>query len=149
MRTTVFAVLLCLAGGAAAQESYSTTATAQQVSDLRQHVLALNRVTCRRLQLTAACSQAQACVAANAAGGASCTAAQARAANVRIWPDAQAGREEFIMWTWIVPRMLEARAALAGLTIADYCVWWDSQNQTTKDAECAKIGAPASCFVCP
>ena len=133
---------------AAAQETYSIAGTAGQVADLRQHTLALNRSTCARLQQAATCTQAQACTAANAPGGSSCTAAQARNASARIWPDTQAGREEFVTFQWVAPRFMEAKAALPSQTIGDYCNWWAVQNQTTKDAECTKIGAPTGCSIC-
>ena len=139
--------LLCLP--AQAQESYSISGTAGQVADLRQYVLGINRNTCARLQLTAACTQAQACTAASAPGGASCTAAQARAANARIWPDTLAGREEFVTFVWIVPHFQEAKSGLPSQGYGGYCNWWTAQNQTTKDAECTKAGLPTGCSICP
>src|SRR5690349_13440752 len=139
------AALLSIAAPAEAQESYTASATVGQVADFRQYVLAINRGTCRKYSLAATCTQAQACTAANAAGGASCTAAQARAASARIWPDTQAGREEFMTFVWLVPKFNEAKSSLPSQANADYCAWWSASNQTTKDAECSKIGAPNGC----
>lgn len=151
MRVKILAIAAFLLSGLAveAQETDSLSATAGQVADLRQYVLSINRGQCRRLGLAITCTQAQACTAANAPGGASCTAAQARNAGARIWPDTQLGREEFVLWQWNVPRFQEARASLPALAGPDYCAWWTLQNQATKDAECAKIGAPNGCSICP
>lgn len=132
-----------------AQETYSIAGTVGQVSDLRQYVLGINRNTCARLQQVAACTQAQACTAAGAQGGASCTAAQARSANARIWPDTLAGREEFLLNVWIAPRFQEAKSGLPAQGYGGYCNWWTAQNQTTKDAECSKAGLPTGCSICP
>lgn len=140
--------LVALAWPAESQETYSIAANASQHADLRQHVLGVNRSTCRRLQLVPTCTQAQACTAAQAPGGASCTAAQARGANARIWPDSQAGREEYVTFVWVAPHFVEARATLPNQGMGDYCIWWATQNQTTRDAECAKVGAPAGCSIC-
>lgn len=150
MRVNLAVLAFVLVGaGVEAQETYSLAATSVQVADLRQYVLAINRGQCRRLGLAITCTQAQACTAANAPGGASCTAAQARNSGARIWPDTQAGREEFVTFQWTAPRFLEARASLPALAAPDYCAWWNAQNQTTKDAECTKIGAPTGCAICP
>ncbi len=140
---------LLIAAGAEAQETYTINANATQAADLRQYELSINRGQCRRLGLAVTCTQAQACTAANAPGGASCTAAQARGAGARIWPDTQAGREEFVTFQWVAGHFLEARASLPTLAGPDYCGWWTAQNQTTKDAECTKIGAPTGCSICP
>ena len=144
------AAMFLLAGlSVEAQETYSINGTAGQVADLRQYVLGINRNTCARLQLTAACTQAQACTAASAPGGASCTAAQARNANARIWPDTLAGREEFVTFQWIAPHFQEAKSGLPAQGYGGYCNWWTAQNQTTKDAECTKAGLPTGCSICP
>lgn len=151
MRLKLFALMFVFAGAVEAQETYSLSASAGQVADLRQYVLAINRGTCRRLAAAGglACNQAQACTAANAPGGSGCSATQARNAGCRIWPDTQAGREEFVTFQWNAPRFLEAKASLPSLAAPDYCDWWGAQNQTTKDAECTKIGAPTGCSICP
>lgn len=157
MRKLLLLSIIASVGLAAdAQETYSLSATANQVTDLRQHVLAENRALCRRYSVAlASCqtSQGTICAAANAAGGASCTAAQARAAGVRVWPDTQAGREEFVTFSWVAPDFQAARTEtpqpfIPGPAMGDYCEWWKAQNQTTKDAECSKISAPTPCVVC-
>lgn len=142
-------VIAAFAGTAASQETYSVAASVGQTADLRQFVLSKNRRTCQAQGLAVTCTQAQACTSANAAGGASCTAAQARAANVRIWPDTQAGREEFVIFFWLAPLFSQAKASLPTLAAPDYCAWWTLQNQTTRDTECTKIGAPTGCSICP
>lgn len=136
-----------------AQEAYTVNASAGQVSDLQQYTLSLNRALCRTLNLAVTCTQAQACTAGNAAGGASCTASQARAANVRIWPDTLAGREEYNLFFVAAPKLVEIRnlspiTFVPGPAMGDYCVWWTAQNATTRNAECSKVGAPNGCSVC-
>lgn len=135
-----------------AQETYSVSGSAGQVGDLQQYLLAQNRTTCALLNLAITCTQAQACTAANAPGGASCTAVQARGANVRIWPDTQAGREEYVTFGVAAPKLAEIRAVVPGAFIAgpamgDYCRWWKA-NSGSQAAECAKIGATSGCVVC-
>lgn len=125
---------------AEAQETYSVSASVAQVAELRHYTLALNRATCRSLSLPATCTQAQACPG--------CTNAQARQQDRRIWPDSQAGREEFVIFVWIAPDYDAIRTATPGKVLEDYCAWFRAQNQAGKDAECSKIGAPASCNVC-
>lgn len=142
-------VIVAAAGVASAQETYSVAATVGQTADLRQYVLSQNRRTCQRQLLAVTCTQAQACTSANVAGGVSCTNAAARAANVRIWPDTLAGREEFVVFFWLAPLFGQAKATLPTLAAPDYCIWWTAQNQTTRDAECTKIGAPTGCSICP
>jgi hypothetical protein len=135
---------------AQAQETYNLSANATQAADLRQHVLAMNRALCRAAQLPISCTQGDVCLARSVVGGASCTAANARDANSRIWPDTQAGREEFVTFQWVLPRFLAARGSLPQLHIADYCDWFNNvANQTQRNADCTKIGAPSPCTICP
>jgi hypothetical protein len=141
-------VFLFLPVFAEAQENYTVPANATQAAEFRQHVLAVNRSVCRRFNLSASCTQAQACTAANAPGGASCTAAQARGANVRIYPDTAAGREEYMTFVWVLPHFTEARTTLPSQIQLDLCAWWGTLNQTQKDTQCSTWGAPAGCQVC-
>ena len=80
---------------AQAQEAYTVNATAGQVTRLTKAVTIQNRQTCAASGFPASCTQAQVCVQANAGGGAACTAGQARAANVRIYPNTLAGCATF------------------------------------------------------
>src|SRR5687767_9696001 len=87
-----------LAGPASAQvETYAVPGSAANVATLTSVISFRNRETCERWSLATTCTQAQACTAANAIGGSSCTAANARAANARIFPLTQAGREEYVI----------------------------------------------------
>ena len=137
--------LLFLADAAQAQETYSVSASAGQVASHERDRASRARATCLRLGQAVGCTQAQACTAANAAGGASCTAAQARAADARIYPATQAGREEFLTFSIIVPEFLSRIANAASSERAAAGVWFNAQNQTTKDAECVKWGLAAGC----
>lgn len=130
------------------QESYSVSASANQVSNLTNAIASINQDLCDRYTLGTNCTQAQACTAVNAPGGASCTAAQARQANVRIWPNTQAGREEFVVFYIVGPRFQDLVQGTVGSNRARYCAWWNTQNQTTKDGECTKLGLPAGCAIC-
>ena len=140
--------LLLLAAPLEAQESYSISATAGQVTTLDRARLASNVRVCQQLGLTNACTQAEACTAANAPGGASCTAGQARGAGVRIFPGTQPGREEYLTFGLVVPSLQEALRAARERERILYCQWFEAQNQTTKDAECSKAGAPDGCELC-
>lgn len=143
------AIFTLIALPALAQETYSVPATAGQVMDLTQIVAAHNEQTCERLSLTDACTQAQACTAANAAGGSSCTAAQARAANARIFPATQAGREEFVIFVIVAPRFADLRAGIVGHTRQRFCDWFtNTASQAQRDSVCTNAGRPAGCNVC-
>lgn len=135
-------VLILLAAPAAAQETYSIAATAGQVADLASIVAGFNQGRCKALNLATNCTQAQACVAANAAGGASCTAAQARAAGARIYGNSQSEREDYVLRELVQPEFVARKSSLFAQGQTAYCLWWDAQNQTTKDAELTKIGFP-------
>ena len=142
--------LLIIPAVVEAQETYSLNATAGQVTDLTSVVVGANVDTCLRLGQGESCTQAEACEAASAAGGVSCTPAQARAANARLWPNTQAGREEFVTFFIVAPRFKDLRAAQNGRNRVRYCdIWWPAQTQTTKNAECSKLVQPAGCSVCP
>jgi hypothetical protein len=140
--------LLLIPAIVSGQETYSVAATANQVSNLTTAIASMNQELCDRYTLGQNCTQAQACTAVNAAGGAACTPAQARTANVRMWPNTQAGREEFVTFYLIAPRFQDLVSGTVGANRARYCAWWALQNQTTKDAECTKLGQPTGCSIC-
>jgi hypothetical protein len=140
--------LLFLAVPALAQESYSFSATAAQVARINRARMVHNVAVCFRFNLAATCTQAQACTAAQAPGGAACTAAQARSANVRIYPATQAGREEAMIFEGVVPWVNSSASGVRDFDHLAYCTWYNDQNQATKDGECTKIGVPAPCDLC-
>jgi hypothetical protein len=149
-RVIALGFLLFLPAIVSGQESYTLSATANQVTNLTAAVASLNQDLCEKYELTAAnCTQAQVCTAANIPGGAACSPAQARAANVRIWPNTQAGREEFVTFYLVAPRFQDLIAGTVGANRGRYCKWWGLQDQTTKDAECSKVGQPPGCSICP
>lgn len=150
-KTLLLAFALTVPVPLTAQETYSVSANATQTFDFRQHVIGANRSTCRRLGASGApdCTQANACLAANAQGGASCTAAQARAASARIFPDSQAGREEYLTFVWVAPQFVAARGALTVVHDIERCNWWNNvATQPQRDADCAKYGLQAGCTLC-
>jgi len=151
MRNLVIVALVALAPYAAAQENYNVPASAQQVADLTAVVTGANLRTCLLWGKAAGCTDQGAsgtCVAAGAAGGSSCTAAQARAANARIFPATQAGREEFVQFKIAAPTFVAMKNELPTFSRAAYCSWFGLQTQTTQDSECTKIGLSAGCS-CP
>jgi hypothetical protein len=149
MRRLILLGLLLLPTAAQAQETYSFSATASQVTTLNQGIADINAGTCATFALAATCTQAQACTAANAPGGAACTAAQARNANVRIWPNSQPGREEFIQFYWLLSNFNGMKSSIQSKDAQSYCTWYRAQTQTVKDSECTKTGRSANCEMCP
>lgn len=145
MRKLLIFPLLLLAAPLAAQESYTISANAGQVADLTLIVSANNGRTCLRLGQVELCTQAQACVAAGATGGASCTAGQARAANARIFPATQAGREEFVTFVIAAPRFQDMKQGIVGYDQERAKANWTVFNQAQKDAACASLGRAAGC----
>lgn len=149
MRSLFIALFVLFAAAASAQETYSQNATAAHVVDLRLVVAAQNEATCERLGLVETCTQAQACTSGNAVGGASCTAAQARAANVRIFPDTQAGRDEYVLHTYVLPQFNAARALIAARHQFKLCRFWVTATTVQKNAVCSAAGQPNGCELCP
>ena len=132
-----------------AQETYDQAADAAQVADLTAIVAAHNQARCKAYNLATNCTQAQACTAAAAPGGSSCTAAQARSVGARIFPGTLAGRDEYVTFEIVLPEFIKRKTLLFDHGQTAYCLWWDAQNQTTKDAELTKIGFPTGLTACP
>lgn len=149
MKKILLLLLVGMAAPAMAQETYSLSATAQQVSDLTLIVTAANGRACESFNLAETCTQAQACTAANAAGGASCTAAQARAANARIFPLTQPGREEFVTFMIAAPRFQDFKVGIVGRDHDKMCQFWSTATQVQKDTTCTSVGRSAGCQLCP
>ncbi len=144
-------VVLLAAVVAESQETYSVgPASAAQVTTLTTVTSALNRETCLRYSLAAACTQAQVCTAAGAAGGSGCTAAQARTAGVRIWPATFAGREEFTTFGIALPGFNALVAAQNTETRRIFCDGWLAANTTARNNACSALSLSAGCDpVCP
>jgi len=149
MKKLLFVGLLLLAPIVEAQETYSLSATAAQVTDLQAIVQASNEKVCNRFALADSCTQAQACTAAGAPGGASCTAAQARSVNVRVFPNTQAGREEFVTFVVAAPRFQDLRAGILGHNREKFCAFWATATRGQKDGICTAAGRAAGCELCP
>ena len=147
-------VLVLLASPAAAQETYTLSAAATNVTELTAIVTASNGRLCERYALASTCTQAQACTAAVTAGttvggGAACTATQARAAGIRIYPISQPGREEFVMYAIAVPAFNAMKATIVSRTQEVQCQNWQTATQPQKDAVCTASGLSAGCLLCP
>lgn len=132
-----------------AQEAYTINASAGQVASLSDIVAGYNNQTCLKFALVIGCTQAQACTAANAAGGSGCSAAQARAANARIFPQTLAGRDEYVTFQIAAPTFLSQKAGIVGVAVASKCAVFLAMNQTAKDAELTSIGFPTGGTTCP
>lgn len=148
------ALLLGLAGISQAQETYSVTvggATTNRNSIVGQ--IELGRVqhngdVCVRGLLPVSCTQAQACVALGIAGGASCTAADALAAEARIYANTLAGREAFVtneLVRFRVPIYLQEQIMREALAYKAWCV---GANQTQLNVVCTAAGLPSGCYPC-
>ncbi len=120
-----------------------TLNTASQ-TELELQRIADNKFTCRRLGLPATCTQAQACVAANAVGGSGCTAAQADAANARIFFASQTGRENHA--EKLLKEAVDNRRGLNKQEEAkDFCAFWLALTQGQRDTECARYPSDPGC----
>lgn len=149
MKKLLVLAALLTAPFAAAQETYSISASAAQVTDLTQIVAVANERVCFKLNLAEGCTQAQACVASAAPGDSSCTAAQARQANVRIIPATQAGREEFVTFFIAGPRFIEMRSEIVSRHKEKFCAFWATATQTQKNTLCTDSGQSTGCELCP
>ncbi len=129
---------------AEAQETYTQGATAPQVLDLTAIITADNEDTCESRSLAETCTQAQVCVAAGAVGGASCTAVQARAAGVRIYPLTFAGRDEYVLQMFVLPRFAAAKGRLALRHLVKCRRFWIAATPTQKNTACQALGIPSS-----
>lgn len=145
MKKLLFVLTLLAGGSAFAQESYSLSFSANQVNNLDRDRASNNRQTCVKLGQVSTCTQAEACAAARAPGGASCTAAQARAANVRIYPATQAGREEFLTFSVVIPEFQRRLKGAAADEQNAAKAWFLAQNAVTQNAECSKWGLANGC----
>lgn len=139
-----------------AQETWSVNAPAKDVALVDRARAAWNTSVCARFALSPSCTQAQACTAAGAAGGASCTPAQARAVDVQIFPATLAGRQDFFVFKILLRvrrEMLEREQTV--IDSEQKCINWRAGNDTIKNAMCAAAGAPipatvaAGCNLCP
>jgi len=137
--------LLSLAGSAQAQETYSLPASAGNVTTLTDVISFFNAQTCQGFSLAPNCTQAQACTAANAPGGASCTAAQARGVSARIWPLTQPGREEYTTFQIALPRFQDLVGSVATAKRQTFTIAWAGISQGSRDSICTTLGLPAGC----
>lgn len=154
MKRILFALILLAPLPALAQETYSVTASAVQAARVERQRVRQNALTCQRFNQAPTCTQAQVCVAAGAAGGAACTAAQARATtpSSEIFPATLAGRENMIVFSIVVPRFNEFLAQDIADDSAAYCIWWKDAATTraAKDLDCNKTNPPRgnNCELC-
>lgn len=149
MKKLILACFLALALTSSAQETYSVAlASPANVTKLDLGRTQYNAGVCARLSLSANCTQAQACVAANVAGGASCTALDAVNAGVRIYANTLNGREAFITNELVRTKLVDfvqKNAEAAMVTLRGFCL---SANQAQKDALCTDSGQSAGCGLC-
>ena len=149
MKKLLLLLAVLVAPATMAQEVYSISATAAQVTTLTTMLRVQNEQVCTRTNQALTCTQAQACVAGGAVGGSSCTAAQARAANVRIFPSTLAGREEFVLFGIAAPRFNVLKGEIVSWDQQRFCADWNASTQTEKDAVCSAATLPNGCELCP
>jgi hypothetical protein len=139
---------------AAAQETYSFPATANQQVRVERRRVQANRTTCLRLNAVggATCTQAQACTAAGAAGGAGCNVTQARAANAEIFAATLAGRTAMIEQRILIPFFTDAQNQSVAEDKDAQCIWWRNPATTraAKDIACNAVSPPLgnNCELC-
>ena len=147
-------ILVLVSGFASAQETYSVVINAPaNVAKLDIGRQLYNQSVCTRFSLPVSCTQAQACTASftatgQPATGAACTAAEAMAANVRIYPNALNGREGFLsneMVKSALDGFSRQRAKLDFAALQGFC---RTANQTQIDGVCTASGLLAGCGVC-
>ena len=144
----LWAVLVLLAAPAMAQETYEIPAAAGNVTELAVIVGIHNRDICVLYGQAASCTQAEACSASGAPGGASCTPAQARAANVRIFPATFAGRQEFVIFQITAPAFFAMRAAIITSTQQAQCAFWTTATAEQRNTICQAFGFSPGCILC-
>ena len=148
MRKLLLAVaVLFVAASVQAQETYSVTlggSTTNRNSLVGQVELGrvqVNSDVCTNKGLPADCTQAQACVAYAVPGGASCTAADALAAEARIYANTLAGRESFVANQVVRFRLSMYLTEQIRREAAAYSGWCAQANQTQRNSVCALINA--------
>lgn len=133
--------------------TYTLTATQAQDDLLRDIITANNEKLCTTLAAVGgfACSQTQACAAAvlkniPVGGGSACTAQQARASNVRIWPNTSpTDRTEYITFAIAGPEFVDQKPLIGAWQRIRACLKWGTDNQTARNASCTAAGLPANC----
>lgn len=137
------AALLVISGSVSAQESYTVNASATNVVRVERERVRWNTFVCTRFALAASCTQAQACVAAGVTGGASCTVANARAADVEIFSNNLAGRDAFFSFQLLLKLVLPVlKANDVSSDHSSQQTNWTNGSTAVKDAMCAAAGAP-------
>lgn len=146
MKIKLVVLLSLLAAPLVASESYTTPINDSRQAQVTILVQAQNVAVWRRAGVALASTQAQVCTALSVPGGASCTNAQARAANARIYPQTQAGREEFWNFKLLPDNFADVDQAVIQAARYLWRDWYKNvANQTAKDAECTNAGMAAPC----
>lgn len=137
-----------------APEDYTVSANSSRVGDIVQMVQMRTEKLCAQVHQRVgtnpwspaySCTQGQICLAVNAPGGASCTAAQARGAGVRLFPTTQAGREEFVTFGLVLPQFQDQLEAVPSWQRYRQCLTWQAGNAATRDSMCTQSGLSAGC----
>lgn len=151
----ILGTILLLAGllavlPAAAQETYTLSVNAAQVTQLRDIITAENERTCQNRSQPFTCTQAQACTGTGVVctGGAACTAPQARACGARIYPDTIAGREEYVTFGIAAPEFVSRRQLLPTWWSDRQCRIWATADAPTRQSMCTGSQLPTNCTLC-
>lgn len=153
-RIQIIVILLSLAGFASAQETYSIDILSPvNVAKLDVGRQLANQAVCTRFSLPSSCTQAQACTASfeatgQPATGGACTAQEAQAASVRIYPNSLNGREAFITQELIRSQLDVFARQKAKLDFAAMQSFCKVATQPQIDGVCTATGLEAGCSVC-
>lgn len=147
-RLVILAALFLAPAFVQAQETYQLTAGAGNVTTLSAVITSRNAAICARAAQGPTCNQAQACSGIGVAGGASCTANQARAANARIYALSQPGREEFVTFEIALPTFLAMVAEMNAANRKTFCDGFTAATTTAKNNACSAIGLASGCDPC-
>lgn len=153
-RIQIIVLLLSLAGLASAQESYSIDILSPvNVAKLDVGRQLANQAVCTRFSLPSSCTQAQACTASFDATGqpassGACTAQEAAAASVRIYPNSLNGREAFITQELIRSQLDVFARQKAKLDFAAMQSFCKVATQPQIDGVCTATGLSSGCGVC-
>ena len=133
MKKALVAILILWAGPALAQESYTLNATAGNITNfIDPGRVSYNEQACNAAALPLTCTEAQ------------LQAVEGHETD-RIYPDSQAGRQDYVVQVILQPRIPEIRNDMRRWDRIKAQLAWAGFNRTQKDAVCSALGLPAGC----
>jgi hypothetical protein len=126
----LIALILLLAAAFVSAGTYTLTTTAAQDTRLERQRVRINKATCERLSLPAACTQAQ-------------------ARNVEPGVDVYNSIEDFLDRNVLKSYLASLKGADTADDAAQAAALWVLKTDAEKNAVCALIGLPANCEAWP